>query len=145
MKAVYIETITIEITLTNGNTIVENDYTPTGFIEYRYKYGEVPTNIAVEYKEKSRIIYNLAYEMLIPVYQTLFKKRRYIWINSLGNSDFGRRIYEDKIQSFIVKRNYKIITNPSVKKLQSDLDFYTYSQLIFDREQTLKGMLNKSD
>ena len=83
--------------------------------------------------------------MSLPIRQTLFRKRLYIYDYTLGDSDFGQRIYKDEVKSFVVRYNYKIITNPSIKRLQSDLDFYTYSQLVFDREHELKGMLNKSD
>lgn len=143
MKAVYIETTTIVITLTNGNKIVKKDYNPLGFVNYIYQYGEVPNNTTTYFTQKD--FFYLARLMSLSIRETLFKKRLYIWDYTLGKSDFGRRIYENEVQSFIVKRNYKIITNPSVKKLRSDLDFYTYSQLIFDREQSLKGMLNKGD
>ena len=120
MKSVYIKTTTIEITLTNGNTIVKDDYNPLGFMRYMYQYGEVPSDTATEYNDTDKIL-------------------------TLGDSDFGQRIYKDEVKSFVVRYNYKIITNPSIKRLQSDLDFYTYSQLVFDREHELKGMLNKSD
>ena len=52
MKSVYIKTTTIEITLTNGNTIVKDDYNPLGFMRYMYQYGEVPSDTATEYNDK---------------------------------------------------------------------------------------------
>ena len=145
MKSVYIKTTTIEITLTNGNTIVKDDYNPLGFMRYMYQYGEVPSDTATEYNDTDKILDNLGFVMSLPIRQTLFRKRLYIYDSTLGDSDFGQRIYKDEVKSFVVRYNYKIITNPSIKRLQSDLDFYTYSQLVFDREHELKGMLNKSD
>ena len=143
MKAVYIKTTTIEITLTNGQTIFKNDYKPSDFTRSLYQYGEVPNEKIIEFDNSYEPLDNLALLMLKPIYQTLFKKRSYIY--DYDNEDRLYRIYEDTIKSFVVKNNYKIITNPSINRLQSDLDFYTYSQLVFDRERELKGMLNKGD
>lgn len=51
------------------------------------------------------------------------------------------RLYKDELISFYVVDEYDVVKKPSNDKLRKDLNFYDYTQLIFDRERELKSIL----
>lgn len=116
--------------------------------ELRYFYGEVPQD-NYEYYDKNNTIE--LFDVLLrttnyffSINQTLIGKRIYV-----SNDDWfapwclegAERLYKDELISFYVVDEYDIVEKPSNQKLKKDLNFYDYTQLIFDREQQLKEML----
>ena len=105
-----------------------------------YHYGEVPKDITDVFDDKEmvfeKLIEKLGYSSEYKGEKTLFKKREYI--NQYG---FNGRIYKDKLVSFEISHTYTVIDNPRIKWLENDLGFKWYIELIFDREQELKSMM----
>ena len=70
-------------------------------------------------------------------HHTLFKKRLF-----LESGWFGKKIFMDQLIGWEIRDIYQTVENPDLFLLQRDLRFKEYSQLIFDREQELRSILN---
>lgn len=116
--------------------------------ELRYFYGEVPQD-NYEYYDKNNTIE--LFDALLrtvgyyfSINQTLIGKRIYMsndsWL-SPWYLEGTERLYKDELISFYVADEYDIVEKPSNQKLKKELNFYDYTQLIFDREQELKSIL----
>jgi len=119
--------------------------------ELRYLYGEVPEDSYELYNDGNTIelfdalLRETNYRFLIN--QTLLKKRIYIFNDMLTSwrLEGVEKLYKDELLCFYVVDEYDIVEKPSNRKLQEDLNFYDYTQLIFDREQQLKEMFFKEN
>lgn len=130
MKQVYTIDSKTKIFLKDGTKIEESSYWCSR--DY-YHYGIVPKN--------EEHIYN--YEEFIKEYSlcsdnTLFKKREYI-----NYSCFGKRVYKEDFDKAVVIIIYKIVEEPRIDWLQNDLNFNEYSELVFNRENELRKMLER--
>jgi len=134
LKCVYkTGKLEVKLFLSNGKTIV-NDIGG-----WRYKYGIMPEDTYEEFTDT-------AWEKLSKInnyidgfegYKTKFKNRIYI-----NDYDIARkRIYRDELVKLTIEHTYKKVENPSIKDLQEDLGFNNYSELVFDREQELRKMM----
>ena len=102
-----------------------------------YQYGELPEMSKTEYSGEN-VFYELVNQLHISAFKNLLTGREYIF-----DYRFDRKIYKDKLKSFEVINHYKDINKPVISKLQDDLGFYKYSELVFDRQQELMSMLSK--
>lgn len=116
--------------------------------ELRYFYGEVPQD-NYEYYDKNNTIE--LFDALLrtvgyyfSINQTLIGKRIYIsndsWL-SPWYLEGAEKLYKDELVGFYVADEYDIVEKPSNQKLKKELNFYDYTQLIFDRERELKSTL----
>lgn len=131
MKAVYIHKIRLHFKV-NGIW----KYASNFFDGYTYLYGEVPENTVDKFANKdaefSELVKFCGYT---DGCKTFWRKRVYIPIAN-------KRIYKDELEDLEMEHIYTIVKNPTIEKLERDLGFKGYSQLVFDREQELKNMLN---
>lgn len=144
MKAVYTHEVIIRLKI-DGEWIVLKPAYHSMFSRSVYEYGEVPldhyeVNLEdvdkdVMFKEVIKLGY---YPEDFCGSKTLFKKRIYVYLY-----DYDTRIYKDKLGGIQVEHKYYIAKNPNIEWLKKDLRFNGYSQLVFDREQELKKMLEE--
>ena len=129
MKAVFKAKNKYIFHLKDG-TIVESKYQ---FGRSLYQYDEVPQDKTIIYKTWEEVCENTLYYCCDT---TLFTKRKYLNYNNLT-----RKVYEDEFDYLEVKITYEVVDNPDIFLLQKDLGFKGYSELVFDREQELKRMM----
>lgn len=130
MKAVYIHKIRLHLKV-NGIWKRAQKF----YAGYTYLYGEVPENTVDKFANKdaefSELIKFCGYTDSC---KTFWRKRIYIPVAN-------KRIYKDELEDLEMEHIYTIVENPTIEKLERDLGFKGYSQLVFDREQELKKML----
>ena len=136
MKAVYIHKIFLYLKI-NGIW----KYADTNGGQYIYLYGEVPENTIEKFTNKNTVFSELVkqsgYIDDFTGHKTFWRKRFYIDLFPLASGI----VYKDELEAFEVEHIYEIVENPIIQKLEEDLGFKGYSQLVFDREQELKNML----
>ena len=130
MKTIYINDLYYQITL-KDNTSIRSYSCGTPM----YQYGELPEVNKKEYSGED-VFYDLANKLHDNILKNLITGREYIY-----NYIFDRKIYKDEVKSFEEINCYKKVDKPKISKLQNDLGFYKYSELVFDREMELKNML----
>lgn len=111
-------------------TTVESKYQ---FGRSIYQYDEVPQDKTIIYKTWEEVRKNTLYHWFDT---TLFSRRKY-----LNYDNLPRKVYEDEFDYLEINISYKIVDNPNIKMLQEDLGFKGYSELVFDREQELRRMM----
>lgn len=133
MKAVYIHRTYMHLKI-NGIW----KYARSFGVRHVYFYGEVPENKVDKFTNKDTVFSEFvkagSYAHSFTVYKTFWRKRFYI---QLANE----RVYKDELEEFEIQHVYEIVENPIIEKLERDLGFKGYSQLVFDREQELKNKL----
>lgn len=138
-KEIYIHKTIWTLYLKNGKNIVYKSDNSYG--EYIYLYDYKPNDSIEEFKDEKTVfkelLRNLNYIEEFQGYITKFSKRIYID----DYHTFKSRIYKDEVDYFTIQHIYKTIDSPNIKKLMKDLDFYKYSELVFNREQQLRKML----
>lgn len=150
MRTVYTHNVEWRIYLLDGSVIKTNPFY-SSYHRSVYKYGEKPENKIEEHcvkeldnkAEQARIFEDLiramGFEEGYHGHRTRFTKRLY-----LESGCFGKKIFMDQLIGWEIRDIYQTIENPSMSLLQKDLRFKEYSQLIFDREQELRSMLQKN-
>ena len=137
MKAVYTHNIIIKLNI-NGKW----ETNKKAFGRHIYKYGEVPKNYVEKFDNQETVFYDLAkkigYKDTFCGLKTFWKKRTYLEL-------FSYRIYKDSLKAMEIQHIFEIVDNPIIEYLEKDLGFKKYSELIFDRENELKGMLNNKN
>lgn len=136
MKDIYTYKIEVYVNLKNGDNI---------FVPQRwrsaYQYGNMPKNQEVKISGEDNCFNYLKTFMLCPNDVTFFRHREYIFVRIDSPIRNFKKVYKSQIDSVLVSYYYTKIEEPRMEYLKNDLGFYTYSQLIFDREQDLKEML----
>lgn len=148
MRTVYTHDVEWRIYLLDGSVIKKNPFR-NSYSRLVYKYGEKPENKIEEHcvkkldnkDEQSRVfeelIRTMQFETEYHGHHTLFKKRLF-----LESGWFGKKIFMDQLIGWEIRDIYQTVENPDLFLLQRDLRFKEYSQLIFDREQELRSILN---
>jgi len=121
--------------LKNGKKIISNSDERNG--RYVYLYNYKPNNNIEEIKRFKELLVKMGYIEEFNGYTTKFSKRKYID----DYHYFKIRLYEDEFDYITIQHIYKTIEKPDIKQLIKDLDFYKYSELVFDRERELREML----
>lgn len=133
MKDIYINETEVYVNLKNGEQILVSQGGRS-----MYQYGDMPENRDVKISGEDNGFKYLKTFMIYPYGITLFKHREYFYVLTKGNY---KKIYKSQIDNILILYRYTKIEKPRMEWVKKDLDFYTYSQLVFDREQDLKEML----
>lgn len=138
MKDIYVHETKVYIKLKDGNQI----FMPQ---EGRrmYQYGNIPENQNLEINGEENSFNFLTTAMACPNDVTSFRHRKYIYVCIDCMIRSYKRVYKSQIDRILILHRYTKIKKPRMEWLKKDLDFYTYSQLIFDREQELRRMLTE--
>ena len=141
MKAVYIHKTNVRLNI-NGEWVKVENVMGIGS-RYIYLYGEVPQNYIEKYDNEETVFEDLAkrigYVKEFNGYKTFWKKRIYLDLFPMCRGI----VYKDSLKAVEIEHIYKIVDNPRIEWLEKDLGFKGYSELVFDREQELKGMMMK--
>lgn len=133
MRELYRCSITYTVHLKSSNRKLSDSWCK------RYCYGNKPQDETEIYYEWDDMLKRLRY-IEFTGNKTLFKKRLYI-----EDEHFNfKRIYKDDFYKFVAKVKYESIPiekYPPIETLERDLGFKGYSQLVFDRENELRGTL----
>ena len=137
MRRLYrVENCTQYLYIKDGNILREqiNGY------NYMYKYGDVPNDETKVYEDWKSFLKALGYISDFEGY--LEKRKNRTYINDY-QFHFGK-VYKDQFEKFVVETKYKMFDEkdyPTIEKLEKDLGFASYSQLVFDRENELRSMM----
>lgn len=138
-KEIYIHKTLWILYFKNGEKITYDSDKTYG--DYIYSYDYKPNDTIEEFKDNETVFKELLKEVdyieEFEGYKTKFSKRIYIDDYHF----FKSRIYKDEISYFTIQHIYETVKNPDINKLIKYLDFYEYSELVFNREQELRKML----
>ena len=134
MKQVYIKITESKFYLNTDDVLINNTK------GRKYYYDEIPSNKFEEYSGEDvweKFLKAAHYESGFKGHKTRFKKRIY----ADGYPIINEYIFKDELLKFTIETIYEIVENPSIKDLQDDLGFMGYSELVFNREQELRKLM----
>lgn len=106
----------------------------------RYNYGEMPKDQTEEHSNEETAFDEILDRM---GFNKEFRGKRKLFSKKIYFDDymiFQKRIYKDELLGFNINTSYEPVPNPSVERLRKELNFNEYSELIFQREKTLRTL-----